>query len=1103
MKFYSSFSKCFFLLVFLFVVTFGTAYSQVLSYTTNSSGVLNSVATNATGTSLVRVNGASAPGAPCGTGFSSAGFTGVTTYSSGLPAIEVTATANSGYDLAVTGFSVDLRRSSSGPASVRLAYSIDGGTTWVDQGTNQAPNNGPCGTTSTGTWSTSVTVSGTIKFRVYGFNSSSTTGTFQVQNLIINGTVVSASGCGLSSGLAASSITTSGATLSWAAVGGAISYNIQYRQVGTSSWTPTTSAVNSVAVSGLTAGTTYEFQVQTVCSGSVTSPFTSSSDFTTSGGSTSSGSTGKIAIYFNNPVNTTVSTGVNAVYLPNTFADTIIAYINRAKYSIDIAQYDYNQSSGYANIATAVNNAYLSGKKVRWIYDGSQPNTGIALLNAGIQTLASPTTSAYNIMHNKFIIIDANSTNPDDAVVSTGSEDWGITQLNTDRNNLLFIQDSSLAHAYLNEFNMMWGDTGAAPNTTLSKFGPYKTDLGAHIFHIGGKLVELYFSPSDGTDSHIQSAINSANTDLYFGVYDFTVAADANAIVARKTAGVYTAGIVDQYSNTGAAYPILTSGLGSSLITYASSSLVYHHKMVIVDPSNSCSDPQVLTGSHNWTTSANTKNDENTLIIHNDTIANIYYQAFYADYNALGGSLTAIAPCITVGCGSPIGLFATTITASSALLNWGTVSGAISYTIQYRQVGTSTWSTTTSSADTITVSGLTASTNYEFQVSATCASGAGSYSSTSGFTTLAPPCSVPTGLSASGITSASATLIWDAVSGAVSYSVQYRPVGTSTWSTTTSAVNSVTISGLTPGTAYEFQVEVVCASGTSGFSGSSIFTTLAVTCPLPTGLSASSITMTSAQLNWSAAAGAGSYSISYRPVGTSGWSYTTAAGTSVVVTGLASATSYEFQVQSICSATDSSGYTSSALFTTLGLSCATPIGLTSAVTATTATLSWTAVTGAVSYHINYHVSGAPGWSTVTSFTNSVTLTLLPPATHLQFEVQSVCSSVSSDTSTFSTIADFTTAATTGLPVTSLVENSFVIYPNPVTQDAAISYSLISSSEVSVTVYDLVGHEINKVVAAEPQAAGKHSYIIQIATPGIYFIKLTCGGESTVRKVIKL
>ena len=175
-----------------------TAQAQIVSYTSATSGALNSVATNASGTALARVNGATSPGSPCSTGFSSAGFSTTTTYSSSLAAIEVTCTPATGYSLNVTGFSVDLRRSASGPASVRYAYSTDGGTTWTNQGTNQAPDNASCGTTTTGTWTTSFTVAApaTLKFRVYGFNASSTAGTFQILNLLINGTVTGSGGGG-------------------------------------------------------------------------------------------------------------------------------------------------------------------------------------------------------------------------------------------------------------------------------------------------------------------------------------------------------------------------------------------------------------------------------------------------------------------------------------------------------------------------------------------------------------------------------------------------------------------------------------------------------------------------------------------------------------------------------------------------------------------------------------------------------------------------------------------------------------------------------------------------------------------------------------------
>jgi len=365
---------------------------------------------------------------------------------------------------------------------------------------------------------------------------------------------------------------------------------------------------------------------------------------------------GKIRVYFNHPVYTTVSSGTNAVYLNSCIADTLVKYITRAKYTIDCAIYNASSSSTMTPVITAINAAKTRGLTIRWIDNGASTNTAVSSLSSSINKLSSPTTSGYGIMHCKFMIIDANSTTATDPIVWTGSTNWSEEQFNEDYNNVVIIQDQPLAQAYTAEFNEMWGSTTATPNSTNAKFGSHKTDpLSIHSFTIGGKTVELYFSPTDGVNNHIVSTINSAGTDLYFGVYTFTYNTDATDIVARHTAGVYTAGIIDSYSEYGTTsppytactscpYSILNSGLGSSLLKVfpVTSYEIYHSKFVIADPSNPNSDPQVLTGSHNWTSSANSENDENTLIIHDATVANMYYQSFFQNFKDMGGTLTIL-----------------------------------------------------------------------------------------------------------------------------------------------------------------------------------------------------------------------------------------------------------------------------------------------------------------------------------------------------------------------------------------------------------------------------------------------------------------------------
>jgi len=362
----------------------------------------------------------------------------------------------------------------------------------------------------------------------------------------------------------------------------------------------------------------------------------------TKNNATSSSSTGNMAIYFNHAVDNSVSTGVNAVYLNGTIDDTLIAYINRAKYTIDIALYNFIQTTAISDIATAINNAYARGVAVRWIYNGSSSNTGLSLINSAINKLGSPTGANYNIMHNKFMIIDANSSNAKDPIVWTGSTNWDDQQINTDANNVIIIQDKNLSLAYTTEFNEMWGGTGLSPNLANSKFGPYKLDNTPHTFTINGNLVELYFSPSDSTENQIKRVISSANFDLYFGIYTFTENYLADSIKIKQQNGVYTLGIMDQYSTTFAPYATLSPIMGADLKVYSSPG-IYHNKMLIVDPCHLTSDPTVVTGSHNWTYSADTKNDENTLIIHDDTVANIYYQSFVQNFTDLSG--TFISQC--------------------------------------------------------------------------------------------------------------------------------------------------------------------------------------------------------------------------------------------------------------------------------------------------------------------------------------------------------------------------------------------------------------------------------------------------------------------------
>jgi phosphatidylserine/phosphatidylglycerophosphate/cardiolipin synthase-like enzyme len=393
-----------------------------------------------------------------------------------------------------------------------------------------------------------------------------------------------------------------------------------------------------------------------------------------------------IIVYSTHTVDTTVARPHNkATALIRCAADTLMHYINRAKYTIDIALYDFVEDSlwyegGHVSpIHKAINSAYKRGVKIRWIEnlnDSSAgfansitPNYGLDSINPAIPTMQSPSYSG--IMHNKFMIIDGLSSNPNDAIVWTGCMNWEPGQLNKDINNIIIFQDSSLAHNYLKEFNQMWGDSveGGVPNYATSLYGYKKKVVAAHSFRIDGHEVELWFSPQDTVSNHIVSTEKLAKSEIDFEMFTFTYEPDAAPLIAAVSHGIAVRGMMDQASLTYTPYGNLSSAMGANLQVYTGL-LAYdtifpydhmngicHSKYMIIDPCDYSwpSESMVLTGSHNWSASANTSNNENTVIVHDSSVANQYYQAFHADFLAVttanGGAINLAQTCIPLGIG--------------------------------------------------------------------------------------------------------------------------------------------------------------------------------------------------------------------------------------------------------------------------------------------------------------------------------------------------------------------------------------------------------------------------------------------------------------------
>ena len=365
---------------------------------------------------------------------------------------------------------------------------------------------------------------------------------------------------------------------------------------------------------------------------------------------TQSNSSGEIKVYFNTPVDETQSTGIIAQNIDNAMEDTLISYINRAEETIDFCIYNFN-NGGLSDVSAALNNAANRGVRIRFITSGTTAHSGVYDLNNNIPVIESPNGTEFGLMHNKFAIFDAHAANANKPWVWTGSLNISYDQVNTDAQNILFIQDQTLAKVYEIEFEEMWGSDSDLPNVVKSKFGASKTDNTPHKLFIGGNFVESYFSPSDNTNQKIIDAIKTAENDLQVETMVLTRTDIALAIKELSEMGVDVQMLCNSSSdNTETVNNILNETLPNGKYIFDNAvNGILHHKLAIVDANFAASDPQVITGSHNWSNSANERNDENTLIIHSAEIANQYFQQFAYRFAENGGDLYVSAERTDLG----------------------------------------------------------------------------------------------------------------------------------------------------------------------------------------------------------------------------------------------------------------------------------------------------------------------------------------------------------------------------------------------------------------------------------------------------------------------
>jgi len=330
----------------------------------------------------------------------------------------------------------------------------------------------------------------------------------------------------------------------------------------------------------------------------------------------------------------------------------------------------------------------------------------------------------------------------------------------------------------------------------------------------------------------------------------------------------------------------------------------------------------------------------------------------------------------------------------------------------------------------------------------------------------------PSGLQTTNITNTGAKLSWTSVPGTQSYSVQYKQVSGSTWTTVSTGLNTTyTVSGLTQNTQYHWKVKTDCSSYTTPV----VFTTTGQggSCSTILVPGTTNITQTSALVFWSPVVGVSLYHLQYKTVSATNWiEYGYIPATSLTLTNLTANTTYMVKVRPDCNP----NFGTVTQFTTLtGSGCQPPTNLQNTnITSNSVNMSWSAQTGITGYVIGLKLHNQSNWFTLGPINyNSVILSGLQPGTTYDWKVKNNCSDWSG-TLTFTTLANF--------------PQKIAVYPNP-------TNGLFRLDNVTglATLYDALGAKVK-----EFQLDGGYIEITDLPN-GVYYLR--AGG--VVLRIVKI
>ncbi len=410
--------------------------------------------------------------------------------------------------------------------------------------------------------------------------------------------------------------------------------------------------------------------------------------------------------------------------------------------------------------------------------------------------------------------------------------------------------------------------------------------------------------------------------------------------------------------------------------------------------------------------------------------------------------------------------------STSPTLSWNAVAGAASYDVQVStdsSFGTFAVNHTGITGTNYAISGLSNGTTYYWRVDATNSSGASIWSAIWNFTTTVTPPSAPVLASpANGSTgiSTTPTLSWNVSAQATSYEVQVSTdstFATTFYNQSNLTTTSKSVSGLSAGTKYYWRVDATNSSGTSGWSAVWNFTTTIAPPVLLSPANGSTGISTSPTLSWNAAAGATSYEVQVSTDSTFAatfYNQSNLTTTSKSVSGLSAGTKYYWRVD----ATNSSGTSGWSAVWNFTTTIAPPVLLSpangSTGISTSPTLSWNAAAGATSYEVQVSTDStfaATFYNQSNLTTTSESIGGLSAGTEYYWRVNATNSSGMSGWSTTWSFTTFTypssiSVSTQYVPPSVMDSTSYQIIGLPGAVDVPIANLLSGKKDTDWKVY---------------------------------------------------